>query len=85
MEVVRTEPEALTGCRWMVILTTKPVVYKNAGAMASLERSPASGVTPTCCSSPGRHLRAFHGRHDVTMLHSRPHLTKASREELQQA
>ena len=38
MEVVRTEPEALTGCRWMVILTTKPVVYKNAGHQDQLPK-----------------------------------------------
>ena len=44
MEVVRTEPEALTGCRWMVILTTKPMVYKNAGATGNQDDCPTSGT-----------------------------------------
>ena len=31
MKVVRTEPEVLTGHHQMIILTTKSVLYKNAG------------------------------------------------------
>ena len=31
MKVVRTEPEVLTGHHRMIILTTKSVLYKNAG------------------------------------------------------
>ena len=46
MAVVRTKSDALTGCRWMVILTTKPVVYKNAGATGNQDGCPASGTRP---------------------------------------
>ena len=53
MEVVRTEPEALTGCHWMVILTTKSVVYKNAFCHAENSHAPALTDRPYVASITG--------------------------------
>ena len=58
MEVVRTEPEELTGCHWMIILTTKTLVYKNARAMGNPNGCPVAPANAARHATP-EHQRSW--------------------------